>query len=62
MDTEYPCYQQRKDRSGHWYWVYYGKNYEEIARSSESYVNRSDCLHSIQLMKNSAASKVYYFE
>lgn len=61
-DTEYPCYRQKKDQSGHWYWIYYASNKEEIARSSESYVKRSDCLHSITLMKASTSAKVYYTE
>jgi len=58
----YPCYKQRKDAKGHWYWIYYGKNKEEIARSSESYVNRSDCTHSINLIKNSKNEPVYYYD
>lgn len=45
----YPCYWQKKDNRGHWYWIYYAKNAEAIARSSESYVNRSDCTHSINI-------------
>lgn len=58
----YPCYWQKKDNSRQWYWIYYAKNGEEIARSSESYVNRSDCEHSIQLMKNSSGAEVFYSE
>ena len=41
---------------------YYAKNGEEIARSSESYVNRSDCRHSITLLQNSSHDEVYYTE
>lgn len=62
MAVEYPCYWQRKDNRGHWYWIYYAKNGEEIARSSESYVNRSDCDKSISLVKGSGKDKVYYSE
>jgi uncharacterized protein YegP (UPF0339 family) len=58
----YPCYWQKKDNSGHWYWIYYAKNGEPIARSSESYVKRSDCYHGIELMQASAGDKVYYTE
>jgi hypothetical protein len=36
------------------------KKSEEIARSSESYVNRSDCTHSINLVKKSGDDPVYY--
>lgn len=58
----YPCYHQTKDARGHWFWIYYAKNREAIARSSESYVNRSDCLHSINLVKGSSDDMVYYTE
>lgn len=58
----YPCYWQKKDNRGHWYWIYYAKNAEAIARSSESYVNRSDCTHSINIMKNSKDHPIFYTE
>jgi len=58
----YPCYWQKKDNSGFWYWIYYASNAKAIARSSESYHNRSDCEHSIQIMKNSNASPIFYTE
>lgn len=58
----YPCYWQKKDNRHQWYWIYYAKNGEEIARSSESYVNRSDCSHSITLLKASANDPVFYTE
>ncbi|ANL84657.1 hypothetical protein AMC81_CH01876 [Rhizobium phaseoli] len=61
-EVTYPCYWQRKDNRGQWYWIYYARNREEIARSSESYINRSDCTHSITLMKNSSADPVFYSE
>lgn len=61
-DVTYPCYKQRKDASKHWYWIYYGKNGEAIARSSESYVNRSDCTHSITLVKGSNGDPVFYYD
>lgn len=57
-EVTYPCYWQKKDNSGQWYWIYYSGNGEEIARSSKSYVNRSDCEHAIQLMKNSSGAEV----
>jgi len=62
MAVTYPCYWEKKDKSGHWYWIYYASNGEEIARSSESYVNRSDCEHSISLVKASKDHKTYYSE
>ena len=62
MAVTYPCYWEKKDNSGHWYWIYYAKNGEEIARSSESYVKRSDCTHSIGLLQASKDHKIYYTE
>ncbi len=56
----YPCYYAQKDNRGHWYWIYYAKNGEAIARSSESYVAKSDCDHSIQLVKGSSTHPYYY--
>lgn len=56
----YPCYWEKKDNSGQWYWVYYASNGKAIARSSESYNNRSDCEHSIDLTKGSKDAPVFY--
>ena len=61
-EVTYPCYKERKDQSGGWYWIYYAKNKEPIGRSSESYVKRSDCTHSIGLMQGSAQDPIYYYE
>jgi len=61
-EVTYPCYWQKKDNSGQWYWIYYAVNKEPIARSSESYVDRSDCTHSINLMKGSTDHKVFFSE
>jgi uncharacterized protein YegP (UPF0339 family) len=58
----YPCYWQKKDNSGYWYWVYYASNTKAISRSSESYVRRADCAHSIDLMKGSSKDAVFYTE
>jgi uncharacterized protein YegP (UPF0339 family) len=59
-DVTYPCYWEKKDQSGQWYWIYYAKNGEEIARSSESYVARDDCTHSITLVKGSKDHQIFY--
>ena len=32
----YPCYWQKKDNGGYWYWIYYASNGKAISRSSES--------------------------
>ena len=58
----YPCYREKKDNSGQWYWIYYASNGEEIARSSESYVKHSDCTHSIDLVKRSSKDEVFVSE
>ncbi|RYH42590.1 MAG: DUF1508 domain-containing protein [Alcaligenaceae bacterium] len=42
--------------------MYYARNGEPIARSSESYVARSDCEHSIQLVRGSSTHPVFYFD
>lgn len=52
-------YQLNKDVSGQWYWIFKAKNSKTIARSSESYHNRSDCIDSIHLIKQSNASPVW---
>ena len=61
-DVTYPCYWEKKDNSGGWCWIYYARNGKAIARSSESYVNRSDCTHSIELVKNSKDDPIFYTE
>jgi len=61
-DVTYPCYWQKQDKSGDWYWIYYAKNAEEIARCTESYESRADCLHSIKLMQASSSDKIFYTE
>ncbi|MBF0372846.1 MAG: YegP family protein [Alphaproteobacteria bacterium] len=61
-EVTYPCYIQRKDSKGQWYWVYYAKNREAIARSSESYVNLADCEHSISLLKASSSDPVFRYD
>jgi len=59
MPVTYPCYWEKKDNKGQWYWIYYAKNGEELARSSESYVAKSDCEHSVALLKQSSNSPFY---
>lgn len=61
-EVTYPCYWEKKDERGHWYWIYYAVNGKAISRSSESYVNRSDCEHSITLMKGSSGDRISYTE
>jgi uncharacterized protein YegP (UPF0339 family) len=58
-DTKYPCFWRYKDQSGGYYWIYYAKNGEALARSSESYVNKADCDHCVGLMRQSASADYY---
>lgn len=60
MAVTYPCYWERKDNSGYWYWIYYASNGKAIARSSESYVNHSDCTYSISLLKGSTSHPIFH--
>lgn len=58
----YPCYWEKKDNRNEWYWIYYAKNSEAIARSSESYKRHEDCTHSITLVKGSSNDPTFYSE
>jgi len=59
-EVTYPCYWMYKDAKSEWRWTYYAKNREAISVSSESYKNKSDCEHSINLMKGSSQAPVFY--
>ncbi len=48
-----------KDKAGEWRWTYYAANSRVIADSAEGYINKSDCLHGIDLVKASANAPVY---
>lgn len=48
-----------KDASKLWRWTFTAANGKIIAVSSESYVNKTDCLASIQLVKSSTNAPVY---
>lgn len=61
-EVTYPCYGEKKDNSGNWYWIYYASNGKAIARSSESYGRRADCDRSIEIMQGSSSSPVFYSE
>lgn len=56
----YPCYWMYKDAKNEWRWTYHAKNGEPIGVSSESYKKRVDCEHSINIMKGSTNSPVYF--
>ena len=44
-----------RDTSGHWRWRAKAVNHVIIADSAEGYVNKADCLHGINIIKNEAA-------
>jgi len=48
-----------RDSAGQWRWRYVAANGKIIAVSSESYYHKSDCLHSINIMKGSYNSPVH---
>ena len=45
-------FEVKKDSQGQWYWTFQAENNKTIAKSSESYINRGDCLHSIKIVKD----------
>lgn len=51
MANQTSRFRVKRDAGGGFYWVFYGANNEEIARSSESYVRKADCVHGIALVK-----------
>lgn len=55
----FPSYRIYKDKAGEWRWSYEAKNGQQISKSSEGYVKRSDCAHSIDIMKNSSKDLVW---
>ena len=61
-NATYPCYWMRQDITGNWFWIYFSRNRDEIARSSECFERRADCERSIKLIKDSASGPVYCSE
>jgi uncharacterized protein YegP (UPF0339 family) len=51
-------YQIYKDASSQWRWRLQAVNNRIIAISSESYVNKQDCLNAINLVKSSGLAPV----
>lgn len=49
-----------KDNQNLWRWTYEASNAKTIAVSSESYHNRKDCERSIEIMKASHNSPVWF--
>ncbi len=55
----FPSYRLYKDKAGEWRWSYEAKNGQQISKSSEGYVKKSDCMHSIDIMKKTADHAVW---
>jgi len=55
----YPSYWIYRDNRNEWRWSYDSSNGRTIAVSSESYVRKSDCERSIEIMKASSQSPVW---
>lgn len=45
-----------KDAKGEFRWRLKGRNWETLGDSGEGYVNKSDCLHAIGIVKRDAAA------
>lgn len=45
-----------KDRAGEWRWTLSAANNRHVAASGEGYVNRSDCIDAVRLVKRDAPS------
>jgi uncharacterized protein len=51
-------YKVYKDKKGEWRWNLKAENGKIIADSAEGYINKSDCLDAITLVKSSANAQV----
>jgi len=49
-----------KDSQNQWRWNYNSANHKIIAMSSESYINKTDAIYSINLVKTGAATAGIY--
>jgi uncharacterized protein YegP (UPF0339 family) len=53
-------FEVRKDSNHQWYWTFQADNNKTIARSSESYIQREACLHSVKIVKELAPKAPVY--
>ena len=52
-----------KDEAGEWRWRFIASNGRIIADSGEGYINKTDCLHGIELVKSEAPeAEIVYVE
>lgn len=59
-ERSYPSYWLYKDTRGEWRWTYEASNGRTISVSSEGYIKRSDAERSIEIMKASHSSPVWF--
>ena len=62
MSRKYPSYNIKQNSKKEWYWTYEASNGKTIARSSEGYVAKRDCERSVEILKESSSSLVFYEE
>jgi uncharacterized protein YegP (UPF0339 family) len=62
VEVVYPCFWEIKDEDGRWRWAYFGRENEELARSSHTFANRTECARNILAIKLSAPHPVFYRE
>lgn len=48
-----------KDKAGYWRWNLKASNHLRVADSAEGYVNKSDAIHGINLVKGSTHAPIY---
>jgi uncharacterized protein len=53
-------YKVYRDNKNEWRWRLKAENGDTIADSGEGYINKSDCLHGIELVKSSATAPIKY--
>ena len=49
-------FQLFKDSAGEWRWRLRAANNEIVATSGEGYINKTDCVHAIELVKSAAST------
>lgn len=47
-----------QDIAGYWRWTLYAANYKKVANSGEGFLNKTDCIYSIKLVKSSESAPI----
>jgi uncharacterized protein len=56
----YEVYRDKRNERNEWRWRLKAENGNTIADSGEGYINKSDCLRGIELVKSSATAPIKY--